>query len=366
MGLPNGSASGIERMLRCAASVVLPQVYSSDSYAERGKGIHGYVRAVLAGTPPDVALAAVDDDHRETCRRIDWHGLGGDLRDVRSEVAYAIDVRTRTARELGVNVAREYRLFNLTEDEIPGSLDIEGTRFDGIPVILDLKTGWGDVTPAEDNGQLRFFAAARRLLTDAPEVEVRIARLREDGSIRPDSSIVTALDVDCFLDELEDGLSFVRSARKALESGPGVNVSTGSHCRYCPAMSACPAYVNLALAVAGEVSALTMSVSNLTSEQAGVAWRKAKQVDALLESVFDALKARARQEPIALDGGKIIKPIEVNRRDFSSGAALALLRAFGASEAQIAGLYRAHTIEQIREVNAPSAKAPARRRRTAA
>jgi hypothetical protein len=356
MGFSGITASGIERMLACPASVILPKVHRTNEQAARGTEIHRYVNAVLSGTPAETAIASVPEDHRETCSQIDWRGLGGDLRDVRSEVSYALNVRDRTARELGVNIGRDYARFELDEWDVVGTLDIEGTRIDDVPVIDDLKSGWVDVTPLDENGQQRFFGAVKYVMTGSPDVEIRIAKLLEDGTIRPKSHTLTAFDSEEFIDELEKGVSRVHEARRIYLAGGTPNVTMGDHCRYCESMASCPAYSRLALAVVGETTELAKSVATITPVQRGLAWTKARALEDILESVLKALKAAARQEPFPVGEGKVVRAVASGSSSFDVGAATALLRSFGASEAQISGLYRRTSFDVIRETNAPGVK----------
>jgi hypothetical protein len=361
--LTNGSASGLERMAACPPSLVLPRAHRTTEDADRGSTIHGFVRSVLTGMPVVRALALVEDAAtRETCSRIDFRRLGGDLVDVRAEVAYAIDPIGRTAREIGVNVQREYaraavdRGAALTEHEVPGSDDIEGRTIVGnIPTVLDVKTGWESVTLCAENYQMRFFAAAKSLLTGADVVECRIAYVRPDGDVDIDSATFTAFDVDVFLDEIETALLRVRQARRVFVAEGRVDVTAGPHCRYCASMSACPEYTALARAMLSDVERIDAQVAALTPAEMGQAWRKAKQVETLLDRVLDAMKAQARQAAIPLPDGKMLRPVTFERKSFSTSAALDLLKAKGATESEIAGCYRAAMVEQIKETAAPGA-----------
>ena len=71
--------------------------------------------------------------------------------------------------------------------------------------------------------------------------------------------------------------------------------------------------------------------------------------------VLESLKARARQDPLPIENGKIVTAISFERNDFDRSAALDMLRARGATDEDIRSLYRASMVEQIREVNDPSA-----------
>ena len=352
----NGSASATERTLACPASLALPKVHRSSAYAERGHGIHAFVRAVLAGVPHAAAVAAVDEEHLGTCNRMQVSALVGDLYNVRCEVAYALDPIARTARFLGVDVGRNYEQFNLGPNEIPGSLDIEGTNFTDVPVVRDLKTGYLDVTDAEDNGQGLFFAAVKYLMTGAPEVIFEILKLRPDGSlVTVSSATYTAFELDSFLDSLEEALVESRAARRVYLAGGTPDVTVGTWCRFCESMESCPAYMRLAKSMASDVADIETRVDHLTLPEAGVAWRKAKTIEAMLKRVLEALKSRARQEPLPIDGGKQVKAISFGRSDFDRDLALAMLRERGATDAEIAVLFRESEVEQIREVNDPNA-----------
>lgn len=350
------SASGAERVIQCAASVVLPQTYSSSDYAERGHGLHGFVRAVLTGTPIERALAALPPEHRGIAERIQWRKLGSDLADVRTEVAYAIDVRARTARELGQNIGRHYERHAITDDEMVGSDDIEGMRIDGIPVVLDMKFGYERVAPCEVNAQMLTYCLARAIVTGAPEVEGRIAYVAPEGTIWVDSHTFTAFDLDGFANELEDAFDRVASARRVYVAGGDLNVATGEHCRYCGAMESCPAYVKLARAMLPEALALEAAVETLTLDQAGAAWRKARDIEKLLNRVLDALKARARQEPLPLGDDKCVKEIAYEAGSFNREAALSLLKARGATDDEVGMLYTKTLIKSVREGNMPGVK----------
>jgi hypothetical protein len=354
MTLP--SASGAERLIQCAASVVLPQTYSTSDYAERGHGLHGFVRSVLTGVPIPHALATLPPEHRGTAALIDWRKVGADLSSVRSEVAYAIDVRARSARELGLNIGRAYHRYRITPDEIVGSDDIEGVRIDGVPVVIDLKFGYERVAPCEVNAQMLTYCLARALVTDAPEVEGRIEYIAPDGKVWIDSHLFTAFDLDGFGNELEDAFDRVAAATTVYLAGGELNVATGDHCRYCGAMESCPAYTKLARAMLDEAMTLEARLGTLSLEQAGAAWRKAKEIEKLLDRVLAALKSRAAQEPLPLGDGKCVKEISYESGSFDRDGALLLLKAKGATDNEVAGLYRKYMVKSVREGNMPGVK----------
>lgn len=358
----NGSASGAERLIACAPSVVLPQAHWSSQYTARGHTLHGFTRNVMTGIHPDIALARLDEEHRATAKAIQWSKLGGDLHDVRSEVAYAIDPFRRTARELGVDIQRRYHEHGITPDELPGSNDLEGTRIDDVPVIVDLKFGWERVTAAEENAQLHVFAAAKAWMLNVPEVEVRIAYVRPSGKVELDSATIGRLEIDCFADEVEDAIVRSREMRRRYLAGGPVDVNPGPHCRWCGGMENCSAYTSLARSMLSDLSDVEARLTLLTPEQAGNAYNLMARAALILERVENALKARAKQEPIPVADGKVLRAISYPQAKFSQTAAVDLLKTKGASEEELAGLYTIAQVEQVRVTNVPGQKAPKKKR----
>lgn len=355
----NPTASALERVLECSSSHVLPAVYDSSEYAERGVEIARFIRSIIGGGSVEAALSLVREEWRDTCRHLQWKKIVGDLSNVRGEVAYALDTANDGVRELGINIGRRYPL--LTATEIGGTDDIEGERLDDVPVVIDVKTGQ-DVTACQDNPQIKFFCHIKQLLTGANEVEGRIAYVREDGAVTLDCHTFTAFDLECFGDDLAELVTRVADARRRLALGEALPVNSGSWCRYCPAMAACPKYTALAKAMVPELDAIAERLQAMTPEQQGIAFTKAKDIERLLESVLTSLKEIAKQSPIPLPNDKLVKEIRFPREDFSQKSALELLRAKGATAEEIAKVYVTSSVGQVRVVNAPSAKKPRRRR----
>lgn len=367
MSLPNGSASATERLLACPGSLALARVSRTDGFAERGRELHAFVRAIFVGVPFDQALTRVTEEHRETARNLDWRALTyGFARKapIRNEAAYALDIRARTARFLGLNIDRNYvqaaKLLGepLGEWEIPGSIDIEGDLEDGRPVESDAKFGFHDVTPAHENGQLLFFAAVRHVMTGAPEVVGRILKIKPSGKVWRDEAVYTAFQLDDFMDRVEDALVQAKAASALLESeGIQPDVFEGEHCTYCPGANFCQAKTRLARSMLGDLVDVEGRIEAMTTVEAGNALELARyKIKPLLERVLDALDERAKREPLPLPDGKVARPIEYARENISATAALELARKLGATEEQLAECCRTTQIVQIRKTNDPNAK----------
>ncbi len=343
--LPNGSASANQRTIACPSWLALPsRVNRSTKYNDRGHNAHGFTRAIIAGVAKDDALAEVSDPAlRETCRMLDWDKLCGDLDDLETEVAYAIDVKARTARLIGTNIGRDYhgaarRLGQpLGPNELPGSLDITGRRkTDRRRVVTDTKFGYQDVEEIESNAQALFFAAVFVLMDGEAEVECRMAKIKPSGDVWNDVAVFTAWDVDCYLDALEDALDRANQAKRLVLVGGVPDFHAGDHCTYCPGADSCPSKTNLARAMLGDLQALDGAIEVMSDQQARGAYEKAHdQIKPVLDRILEGLKERARRSPIPLAEGLELREAPYSKQQPDFAAAVTLARSLGATEAQI-------------------------------
>lgn len=345
------TASGAERSHNCPASEVLPRAGSTSDLAERGNAIHRFTRRVLAGMPKGRALAMVPEEWRATCARLDFRAISGDISGVRSEVAYAYNVRTAEVRELGIDIGRAYP--SLGPAWICGSGDVEGLRIDGVPVTADLKSGHGDVTYVEDNYQVRFFARVLQQVHGAAEVEGRILRIRGDGSVWPRSFTFDAFALDAYGDTLIEIVDGVARMRALQAEGKPLPVNEGSWCKYCPAFHACPAKNALAKSMLPDLDAMRARVATMTTEERGKAWETYKKIKPVYEAIEKALKEAAASEALPLPNGKYAAEISFERESFDKVRALTLLRQHGATDDEIASCTTSTTCAQIREVKRP-------------
>lgn len=349
------TASSLERVLECPASVVLPQIFAGvGEDAERGTAIGRFVRDVLAGEPFEASLERVPrPEWRATCAALDFRTICGDLVDVRAEVAYAVDPAQQTARLLGLNLGRQYP--DLADGEFCGTNDLEGRTASGREVVCDLKSG-REVTSCAVNPQLMFHALARWLVTGATEVEARILYVREDGRVFPDAHVFTAYELELYADALESLVTRIRETREghAREGLGAIVVTEGRWCGYCPAYSACPAKTALARAMLPELRAV--STESMTLEEAGAAWIFASEAEKLARAVKDRLNDMARMAPLPTRPGKVVRETVSHSTVFAQGQAIALLREKGVTQAEIDCLFVETPTRPVREVNDGTAK----------
>ena len=340
------SASQLHRVLACPASELLPHIRSTSGRATRGTSIHAYIRRRIAGLSHDDAAVGVDKDHRLTCKGIDVEEIVAGLSQVACEVSYAFSLKGEV-RRIGVNLGREYPEEYLTGEWITGTADLDAVGEEGRPVVEDFKTGQGVPHPSV-NPQILFFASCLQSLTGAAEVEGRIRYIRDDGSTYVESHIFDAFDLDAFrLDLRRTGLSVLEARQSGARSLP---MATGGHCKYCPAIAACPAKTALARAMLPELRATGDILRSMTPEERGQAWVRAKEIESILDTVVSGLRDIAIVDPTPLPDGKVLMAIESSRTSFDKEAAMTLLRELGATDEQIEACSKRSRFDVVKAV----------------
>ncbi len=302
------TASALEREIECAASAVLsPTVQESGEYADRGSEIHVFCRSVIAGTPRQLALAAITNPQwRETCEQIDFGILCAGILNVRAEVAYRLNTETDEVTFLGINLNRRYPA--RAANDVDGTNDFEGVKaITGIWSVTDIKTGFMPVTLCRDNPQMKFHAKALMLLHDVDKVEARIAYIAVDGQISFDVHVFTRLELDLFGDELVARRARIERANEALRTTGTLNVSAGSWCQYCAAKVACPKYTSLARAMLPELRDVHARWGVMSAEEKATAFLMAYEARDLADRIVESMKGLARHVPIGLPDGKELR-----------------------------------------------------------
>jgi hypothetical protein len=305
------TASRLQRAACCPASVVLPQVQEESEPARRGTAIHAFLAAARE-VGREAALAEVPEEYRDDCEVIDLDTLlAGDLDEIAAEVAFAFDVETGEARELGRNIGRAYQV---RPTEVAGTADV--VAFGPFELfVADFKTGRGLVAAPRVNWQLKMLAVAASRTYGVHRVRAAIIRVREDGTPEYEATVFTAFDLDLAAAELRDLVQTTTKLNAAVVSGRAPDVNMGAHCRWCPAAPACPAINALAQRLAREPEKVAEEIAaDLTPEKAGKAWVQLKLVEEVTRRVREGLYAFARQTPIHLGDGRVLGEVETRRR----------------------------------------------------
>ena len=325
------TASALERLWNCPTSAVLPASSRTLRVGKRGTDIHRHIQRVANGMPVASSLLLVPADVRATCSGIDFKRLWGDMDEVRSEVAYALNVRTDEVRKVGQNIDRAYP--DLGADWIYGTLDLEGKRIDDVWVVPDVKTGFLKVEEPDENFQLGFGGRVLSLLHGTDEIDARILNIRTDGSVYTQPGHYDRLELDEWGDrfiEVVDGVAAARLGSEPPNNSEPPKVSEGSWCRYCPALNSCPAKTTMARAMLPTLTELEGKLAAMTLEQRGRAYEIAHdQIKPSLDRVLEYIKTSAVTENVPLSNGMVLAPTYQNRENFVQERALDLLRKLG-------------------------------------
>lgn len=304
------TASSFARAQACAASQVLPRVYEPPSTAaDVGTAVHRYVQR-LAEVGREAALAEVPDEWRARCARIDTTALPHASGGYAVEVALAWAPDTGEGRELARNVEGRGVYQGLDGGAyVAGTADLVGVTADAV-VVLDVKTGHGYLPEPSRSAQLRGLAVMAAAAYGRTSAVVGYVLLRDDTP-RVWTEALDGLELASERETLREMRHRVarlwgRWARPSVANPLVPDVAIGDHCRYCPALRACPAYTSL------------MAVAE-TPAQVDALERQAKLARAQLD-------ARAAQTPVPLPDGRVYGARLRQRRRVDSARALAVLR----------------------------------------
>ena len=289
------TASRLERALACPASEALPKVYTETKWAADGTRLHDTLKAAMQGGPRDAWVEACF----EVAPEVLTHP------GVVAEPAYLWDVEWGRGELVGVDIGRNYG--SATSRGYCGSADY--VLADGGEVaVLDVKTGFGEVTPAERNPQLLLLALAAASHHGTKDARVGLLFAPEEGKPRVEWATVTADDLRSFarrLDVLAARLRATHDNPQRVDLGA---VHPGTPCRYCPARAACPEMARRekeALAVPQQQRLV------VTTENAGEVWAAVDRA----KGVLDELKTACIQ--VALANGGVRMPDGKTRRQVS-------------------------------------------------
>src|SRR5690606_25788071 len=165
-----------------------------------------------------------------------------------------------------------------------------------------------------------------------------ISRVWESGHVSYSVAELDAFDLDVVAEDLHRGLDARARALEDLHAGRTPSVTTGRHCRYCPAFHACPAQVALVRQAAAAPEELERKLAELiTPENAAKAYHRIAEVQMVLDRVMKQIKALAEKAPIPLGNGRMLGPVERSRESIVGETALPILREhFGAEVADAA------------------------------
>jgi hypothetical protein len=276
-GLP--SASSVHRYAHCPGSFLLEGQFGEDEESQdaaSGTRIH----AVLCGETVHPPLADDEEQIVERCRAIE-----GQLVE---QVFGLLD---------GVGVIREERLWAYDEDLKPqwsGKPDaLFHAGFRGL--LIDYKTGRGEVEPSAGNLQLRALAVLAHETYGVCDITVAIIQ----PLARPEftSCRYQPTDMPAAVAEIHGLMASV-----VKENQP--RVPSSSSCRYCKAKSSCPEARAL-------VETLPLQVSRdgremlLSPERIAEFLEKVPAAEAVIEAVRSKARRMLEADPTAVPGWRL-------------------------------------------------------------
>jgi len=328
--LPSGSQ--LERAMACPGSEALPCVFAQESeHATRGTVLHRFLEA--ARVDRDAALEAIEDDElRAQAAAIDLSVIPA---GAESEVAlgwHEADGATRYE----LDGHRGYP----DDGRFHATLDLVGVT-PGCVYVRDFKTGNATVAAA-DSWQLRFGALAAARLAGVGRANVGLLYLGHDGRWHEDQADLDEFDFD----DAEEDLSRLARRLEAQRAGEPLRFATGGHCRYCPALTLCPAQASLVRAIVPTVADVETRLQALSPAERGTAWEKVKEAEDLVKRVKGALRVMAQAEPFPLPDGRMVKEVASSRRATEPGATSRLIAEVGVAKVAEAAKFTPKEVEE--------------------
>ena len=249
-----------DRWMNCAGSTALVASVpprASTSYASEGTAAHALAEYALAGnssTVSDFVGIGFDyDDHGET-KSIT---VTKDMADAVNVYLDAVHAELALAKDAELYVEQRFVLPIATAE--PGEVFGANDAIVYIPslrklTIFDYKHGAGVSVSAEDNAQLKFYAAGALLTNDWPvaEIELVIVQPRTRDADDNDGGVkrwaLPVAEVIEFAGEAEAAIALAkREAAITAKGGPHLNLTPGKWCRWCDAAGVCLAKERQAL-----------------------------------------------------------------------------------------------------------------------
>lgn len=329
------SASNVEAFVKCGASHVLPQSDKSGDYRDKGSEAHEPLAAFINGRVPITTLRGV-----LAVRDFNIGEVIDGTSGRKAETAYAVNVKTKSARYLGQDLGRNYG--KLEPYEVPCTIDIQAEAGDR-PWVRDWKFGtyasWW---------QLLVQAAALAYLPEQPEMEVDAGFVFIDGSTYggfyfEEKKVLSLEEIDDACDALFHAWERVEKWGAAFKANPKdiPPQAIGSWCKYCRAFPSCPAQWQLTGALIGKLTGIEGALPNYSPQETGLAWQKIREVKNILERVEEAVKGQALRTPVPLPNGKFLHMVECQgRASVDKDVAEATIKRLGGTDEDLNNIWK--------------------------
>lgn len=322
MSYPQLTASRLELAATCPGSFAHEHLHITNEFAKRGQAIHDYIAALL---DEDEAIIPAEPKAAALCRNLDHSELVATARPNTYSTLHAEQGMyllpaslTGVPGEAGLLDGEYHRDYSdAPEGSIPGTADALAVE-DARVRITDWKSGATEVSRPHENPQLMLLALASARIFERPEAIVQIAYLRADGSVALDKATFDADELTSTEREISRVYRQVQAAR---EGEPVYQV--GSHCRFCPVLTHCPAIAEAAQALMND-----LPEDELTPRRAAESWSRLQAVEAAAKRTREAIKEYAYARPVPTSEGRELRVVETSRQSIEPLKALPILREY--------------------------------------
>ncbi len=340
------SASTAEQFIHCGASHILPQSSRHNDHMYRGTEGHEPLADRVNGKAPGGTERGLELVAVFPLEKI-LKGVTGR----RGEAAFAVNVKTRTSRLIGINICREYG--SLEKYEVPCTLDVDGIK-DGRAFLRDWKFGitgnWWQLLiqcmalTYYDPDDILFEVDAGFVFIDG---ETGGAEYRED------SRIVGCEEIDEAADKMVTAWDRVESMDLAYAAGHAPATAEGTWCKYCGAFPYCPSKWNMARAILSAEQTTDRMLSAMTQEEQGQLWTLLRERKKMIEDTMDVLKISAAVQPLPLPNGKQLVMLRTKGREYvDKSVALRVMKELGAGDDDYAAVIkRSADSQSAKEIN---------------
>jgi hypothetical protein len=312
------TASSLERAMNCPASCVLQEVgHPAGEAAAFGQEVHTYLERVPQ-VGQETALESVPEQYRVYCESLPLDRLPIQPGKFLQEVAFAVNVDTGEAKELGRSIGRNYP--RLPGRWCYGTADVVSQLGARKGYVADYKTGAeANVPTPEKNPQLLTLAYAASMVYGWDECNSELFFLR-DSSVWPKKATYSDLDLAAHFSELQKLFDRIDK----LDSNANAPACCEGHwCRWCSSFKLCPAKTRLASAiVTGDDERLVL---RLDKDTIPVIWERLEAAQAVLDAIRGACQSFAQVQPVPLPDGRVFGPKESKIEHLDGDASFELL-----------------------------------------
>lgn len=230
-----------------------------------------------------------------------WNGRRG-----KAEVTFGLDAARGEARVVGQNLERDY-----PAPRTPGEIFLTTDYYElskeaNLVTNGDWKTGYAaHVEPPDDNLQLLAGGAAAMLCFGTDGAVLEIVHATEDGCF-PRRYVASPLVLYAAMNEIAH-----------IQAGiDGSQAKAGDHCRFCPALGACPETGTMISSV--RPSPVQWTTEYVSDENDRLLVDELSAVKKMIEAIEESLKERAKKSGgIYLPDGKVYRAVVCERQSLS-------------------------------------------------